>query len=96
MSSQHNPSQVSAKVTVGSTNVYADLSYSDPESMQHKSSLASYIASRIKANGLSIKDAAARLSIDQESLSKIIRGQFRECNEARLMAMVSHLRARGD
>lgn len=78
-------------IEVGSTNVYADLGYSDAAEMQRKSSLAAQIARAIKAQHLTQEAAAALLGIDQAKISKITRGQFRGVSEAKMLALVAKL-----
>ena len=73
----------------GSTNVYADLGYTDAAEMQRKSQLAGEMA--IKARRLTQEDAAALLGIDQSKVSRITRGQFRGVSEAKLLELVARL-----
>lgn len=79
-------------IEVGSTNVYADLGYSDAAEMQRKSSLAAEIARAIKARHLTQEAAADLLGIDQAKISKITRGQFRSVSEAKMLELVAKLR----
>lgn len=78
-------------IEVGSTNVYADMGYPNPEEMQRKSSLARAISQGIKARGLTQQQAAELLGIDQAKISKITRGQFRGVSEAKMLELVSKL-----
>lgn len=78
-------------IEVGSTNVYADLGYSDAAEMQRKSSLAAQIARAIKARHLTQEAAAALLGIEQAKISKITRGQFRGVSEAKMLELVAKL-----
>jgi predicted XRE-type DNA-binding protein len=78
-------------VTEGSTNVYADLGYTDAAEMQRKSQLASEVARAIKARRLTQTDAALLLGIDQSKISRITRGQFRGVSEAKLLELVAKL-----
>ncbi len=75
----------------GSTNVYADLGYTDAAEMQRKSQLAGEIARAIKARRLTQEDAATLLGIDQSKVSCITRGQFRGVSEAKLLELVARL-----
>ena len=79
-------------IKVGSTNVYADLGYSDAAEMQRKSSLAAEIARAIKARHLTQEAAADLLGVDQAKISKITRGQFRRVSEGKMLELVSKLR----
>jgi predicted XRE-type DNA-binding protein len=82
-----------ASITIeeGSTNVYADLGYTDAAEMQRKSQLAGEVARAIKARRLTQEDAAALLGIDQSKVSRITRGQFRGVSEAKLLELVARL-----
>lgn len=82
---------MTVKIEEGSTNVYADLGYSDAEEMQRKASLAAEIARAIKARHLTQEAAAELLGIDQSKISKITRGQFRGVSEAKLLELVTKL-----
>jgi predicted XRE-type DNA-binding protein len=79
-------------VEEGSTNVYADLGYTDAAEMQRKSQLAGEIARAIKARRLTQENAATLLGIDQSKVSRITRGQFRGVSEARLLELVARPR----
>ena len=78
-------------IEVGTTNVYADLGYTDAAEMQRKSQLAAEIARAIKARHLTQEGAAALLGIDQSKVSRITRGQFRGVSEAKLLELVARL-----
>ena len=75
----------------GSTNVYADLGYTDAAEMQRKSRLAGEISRAIKARRLTQANAATLLGIDQSKVSRITRGQFRGVSEAKLLELVARL-----
>jgi predicted XRE-type DNA-binding protein len=72
----------------GSTNVYADLGYSDAAEMQRKSRFAGEITAAVKSRRLTQADAATLLYIDQSKASRITRGQFRGVSEAKLLELV--------
>ena len=78
-------------IEIGSTNVYADLGYSDAAEMQRKASLAAKITRAIKARRLTQEAAANLLGIDQAKVSKITRGQFRGVSEAKMLELVARL-----
>ena len=78
-------------IETGSTNVYADLGYTDSAEMQRKSQLAAAIARCIKARRLTQRGAAALLAIDQSQISHITRGQFRSICEAKMLELVAKL-----
>jgi predicted XRE-type DNA-binding protein len=79
------------EIEVGSTNVYADLGFSQAEEMQRKASLAAEIARAIEARNLTQEAAAEILGIDQAKISKITRGQFRGVSEGKLLELVAKL-----
>ncbi len=78
-------------VEVGSTNVYADLGYSDAEALQRKASLASHIVWTIKTRHLTHEAAAELLGMDQADIVKITRGQFRSTSEAKMLEWIAML-----
>jgi predicted XRE-type DNA-binding protein len=82
---------MTVEIEVGSSNVYADLGYSNAAEMQRKSSLAAEIARAIKARHLTQEAAADLLGIDQAKISKITRGQFRGVSEAKMLELVAKL-----
>ena len=82
---------MTSDIESGSTNVYADLGYTNAAEMQRKSSLAAEIARAIKARKLTQDAAAELLGIDQAKISKITRGQFRGVSEAKLLELVTKL-----
>jgi predicted XRE-type DNA-binding protein len=76
---------------VGSGNVYADLGYRDPEQMVAKAALVRQIRTSIDGLGLSQSAAARLIGIDQPTLSKLLRGAFRNITIDRLSSMLRHL-----
>ncbi|MBV7542183.1 helix-turn-helix domain-containing protein [Acidovorax sp. sic0104] len=82
---------MTVEIEVGSTNVYADLGYTDAAGMQRKATLAAEIARAIKARRLTQEAAAALLDIDQAKVSKITRGQFRGVSEAKMLELIARL-----
>ncbi len=78
-------------IELGSTNVYADLGYTDAGEMQRKARLAAEIARSIKARHLTQDEAARLLGIDQSKVSRITRGQFRGVSEAKMLELVAKL-----
>lgn len=83
--------EVDIVIEEGSTNVYADLGYTDAAEMQRKSQLAAEIARAIKAKKLTQIAAAELLGIDQSKISRITRGQFRGVSESKLLDLVARL-----
>ncbi len=76
----------------GTTNIYADLGYRSPESMRVKAQLVSRIAEVMTARDMPRTQAATVLGIAQSKLSKILRGQFREFCERKLLDWLTQLR----
>ena len=75
----------------GSDNVYKDLGYKNPEEWATKAALATKICDIIAERGLTQKQAAEILGIDQPGVSDLKRGRFRRFSIARLLALLSAL-----
>lgn len=78
-------------VEKGSTNVYADLGYSDADEMLVKAQLVTKIREIIKANGWTQQEAAGVIGMTQPKLSSVLHGQFRGVSEAKLMECLTRL-----
>lgn len=74
---------------VGSGNVYQDLGFKNPEEWATKAALASKIYNIIEERGLSQKEAAKILGIDQPGVSDLRRGRFRRFSVARMFSFLS-------
>jgi predicted XRE-type DNA-binding protein len=72
-------------VEEGSVNVYADLGYSDSESMLVKARLAAKIAEIVRRRGLTQSRAAEILGLTQPKVSALLKGRFRGISEHRLL-----------
>lgn len=72
-------------VTIGSTNIFADLGYPDAEEMLAKAQLAARISEIINQRHLTQKAAADVLGIDQPKISALLRGRLRGFSYERLM-----------
>src|SRR6185312_2691982 len=79
----------------GTTNVFADLGYGSPQSMRVKAQLVSRITELMAARGMPRTRAATVLGIARSKLSKILRGQFRELCERKLLDWLTQLRLEG-
>ena len=75
----------------GSTNVYKDLGYRNPEEWATKAALAAKIHDLIEARGLTQSQAAEILGIDQPGVSDLKRGRFRRFSVARLLTLLKAL-----
>ena len=78
-------------VTVGSTNVYADLGYDNPDEALAKAQLAARISEIIKIRWLTQTAAAKLLGIDQPKISALIRGRLRGFSYERLLKFLTDL-----
>ncbi|MFZ3354204.1 MAG: helix-turn-helix transcriptional regulator [Xanthobacteraceae bacterium] len=78
-----------ANVHVGSGNVFADLGLPDAEDMLLKSTIVIELRRLIAQRKLTQTAAAKLIGIGQADLSRILRGQFRGCSEAKLMRMLT-------
>ncbi|MBU1350530.1 MAG: helix-turn-helix domain-containing protein [Gammaproteobacteria bacterium] len=84
-------SEMADAVEVGSTNVYADLGYLDPEAFQRKASVAAEIARTIKVRHLTQEAVAKLLGVDPADIARMIRGQFRGTSEATMLEWIAKL-----
>ena len=75
----------------GSRNVYADLSYPDPDDMMVKAQLVTKIGDIIRQRGLTQDKAAELLGLTQPKISKLLKGQFRGVSERRLLRCLTSL-----
>lgn len=80
-----------AKYYEGSTNVYADLGYANPEDWSLKASIATKILGIIEENGLTQKDAGTLLGISQGRVSDLKRGQFDKFSVEKLLTFLNAL-----
>jgi predicted XRE-type DNA-binding protein len=78
-------------IDMGSTNVYADLDYPDAAAMQRKSELVQRLVHTIEALDLTQEAAAARVGVESSELARVVRGQFREVDELKLLEMLACL-----
>ncbi len=79
------------KVTRGSGNVFADLGLANPEERLAKAELALAISRVIKERGLTQREAAALLGIDQPKVSHVLRGRLADFSTERLMNFLTSL-----
>ena len=78
-------------VTIGSTNVYADLGYRNPDEALAKAQLAAHIGEIIEARELTQIAAAELLGIDQPKISALKRGRLRGFSYERLLKLLTDL-----
>lgn len=78
-------------VEEGSGNVYADLGYTESESMLVKAQLAARISEIIRRRGLTQAGAAEVLGLTQPKISALLKGRFRGISEHRLLECLTRL-----
>ena len=79
------------RIKVSSGNVYEDFGYPDAEEMQAKSRLARQILAIIQERGLTQRQAAAVLDIDQPKVSLLSRGRLRGFSIGKLFEFLNRL-----
>ena len=79
------------EVTSGSGNVFADLGLPDAEKLKIKAGLVVEIRKAMRALGLSQQDAAKRMGIPQPKVSGMMRGDFTNLSERKLMDCLNRL-----
>jgi len=78
-------------VTIGTTNVFADLGYDDPNEALAKAQLAARISEIIESRHLTQTAAAKLLRIDQPKISMLRRGRLRGFSYERLLKFLTVL-----
>ena len=76
---------------LSSGNVFADLGLADAEELKIKSGLVIEIIRAIRRLALTQTEAAARMEISQAKVSGILRGDFTNLSEQKLMECLSRL-----
>lgn len=79
------------EVEVGSGNVFADLSLPSADKLQIKSGLTIEIARAIRERGFTQAEAAERMGLTQPKVSSLLRGEFSNFSERKLMDCLSRL-----
>jgi len=79
------------EINEGSANVYADLGFEQADVMLLKAQLVTRLREMIEARALTQRQAARIIGIAQPRLSNVLRGQFREISEAKLMDCLARL-----
>lgn len=75
----------------GSGNVYADLGLPDAEKLKIKTGLVIEIRKAMRRFGLTQKEAAVRMGITQPKVSDMMRGDFSNLSERKLMDCLTRL-----
>lgn len=79
------------EVEVGSGNVFADLGLPDADKLKIKSGLTIEISKAIRAHGLTQVQAAKRMGLTQPKVSGLLRGEFSNFSERKLMDCLNRL-----
>jgi predicted XRE-type DNA-binding protein len=79
------------EVEIGSGNVFADLGLPDAEKLKIKSGLVIEITKAVRKLGLTQDEAARRMGITQPKVSGMLRGDFSNLSERKLMDCLNRL-----
>ena len=79
------------KILRGTTNVFADLGFPDPEIHFLKAQLVGYMHDGIRARKLGQAEAARIMGVSAFELSEILKGQFRETSIEQIIRMLTNL-----
>lgn len=84
------------EVETGSGNVFADLGLPDAEKLKIKSGLVIEIARAVRQLGLTQEKAGRRMGIPQPKVSALLRGNFANLSEHKLMDCLNFLDSLND
>ena len=79
------------EVEMGSLNVFSDLGLPDAEKLKIKSGLVIEISKAVRKLGLTQEEAARRMGITQPKVSGMLRGDFSNLSERKLMDCLNRL-----
>lgn len=79
------------EVQRGSGNVYADLGLPDAEKLKIKTGLVIEIRKAMRNLGLTQQEAAKRMGVTQPKVSDMMRGDFSNLSERKLMECLNRL-----
>ncbi len=79
------------EVRQGSGNVFADLGLADAEKLKIKMGLVIEIRKAMRSRGLTQQEAAKRMGIAQPKVSDMMRGDFTNLSERKLMDCLTRL-----
>jgi len=79
------------EVEIGSGNAFADLGLPDAEKLKIKSGLVIEITKAVRKLGLTQDEAARRMGITQPKVSGMLRGDFTNLSERKLMDCLNRL-----
>lgn len=80
---------VEVEASIG--NVFADLGLPDADKLQIKSGLTVEIAKAIRERGFTQAEAAKRMGLTQPKVSSLLRGEFSNFSERKLMNCLNRL-----
>lgn len=80
-----------AEVHRGSGNVFADLGLADAEKLKIKTGLVIEIRKAMRSRGLTQQEAAKLMGITQPKVSDMMRGDFSNLSERKLMDCLTRL-----
>lgn len=81
----------SVEVRRGSGNVFADLGLANAEKLKIKTGLVIEIRKAMRSRGLTQQEAAKRMGITQPKVSDMMRGDFTNLSERKLMDCLTRL-----
>lgn len=79
------------EIQASAGNVFADLELPDADKLQIKSGLTIEIAKAIRARRLTQAEAAKRMGLTQPKVSSLLRGEFSNFSERKLMDCLNRL-----
>src|SRR5271157_2895629 len=79
------------KILRGTTNVFADLGFPDPEIHFLKAQLMGYMHDGIRDRKLDQAEAARTMGVSAFELSEMLKGQFRETSIEQIIRMLINL-----
>lgn len=79
------------EVEVSSGNVFRDLGLPNADQLKIKSGLAIEITRAVRRLGLTQQEAASRIGISQAKVSGLMRGDFSNLSESKLMECLNRL-----
>ena len=79
------------EVEASSGNVFADLGLPDADKLKIKSGLTVEIVKAIRERGLTQAEAARRMGLTQPKVSALLRGEFSNFSERKLMDCLTRL-----
>jgi predicted XRE-type DNA-binding protein len=79
------------EIEASSGNVFADLQLPDADKLKVKSGLTIEIAKAIRERGLTQVEAAYRMGLTQPKVSALLRGEFSNFSERKLMDCLNRL-----